>query len=55
MHVNKFRKHQREELKALTITSANRNVEKLDNNQKKGKTAIEEGRAIFDKSMNMNV
>ncbi len=55
MHVNKFRKQQREVLKALTVMSANRNVEKLENNQKKGKKAIEEGRAILERLMNMKV
>ncbi len=55
MHVNKFRKQQREVLKALTIISANRNVEKLENNQKRGEKAIEEGRAILERLMNMNV
>ena len=55
MHVNKYRKQQREVLKALTIMSANRNVEKIENNQKKGKKAIEEGRAIFERLKNMNV
>ena len=55
MHVNKFRKQQREVSKALTIRSAERNVDKLENNQKKGKKAIEEGRAILERLMNMNV
>ena len=55
MYVNKFRKQQREVLKALTIIAANRNVDKLENNQKKGKKAIEEGRAIIERLMNMNV
>ena len=55
MHVNKFQKQQREVLKALTIRSAERNVDKLKNNQKKGKKAIEEGRAILERLMNMNV
>ncbi len=55
MHVNKFRKQQSEGLKALTIMSANRNVEKLDSYQKKAKKAIEEGRAILDRLINMNV
>jgi hypothetical protein len=55
MHVNKYRKQQREVLKALTIMAANRNVDKLENNQKKGKKAIEEGRAIIERLMNMNV
>ena len=55
MHVNKFRKQQREVLKALTIMAANRNVDKLENNQKKGKKAIEEGRAIIERLMKMNV
>ncbi len=55
MHVNKFRKQQREVLKALTTISANRNVEKLENNQKKGEKANEEGRAILERLMNMNV
>ena len=55
MHVNKFRKQQSEVLKALTIRSAERNVDKLENNQKKGKKAIEEGRAILERLMNMNV
>jgi DNA-binding transcriptional regulator YbjK len=55
MYVNKFRKQQREVLKALTIRSAERNVDKLENNQKKGKKAIEEGRAILERLMNMNV
>ena len=54
-YVNKFRKQQREVLKALTIRSAVRNVDKLKNNQKKGKKAIEEGRAILERLMNMNV
>jgi hypothetical protein len=39
MHVNKFRKQKREALKALTIMSANRNVEKIENNQNKRKTS----------------
>ena len=51
MNVNKFRKQQKEVLKALTIMSANRNVEKLDNNEKKAKKAIEEGRAIIERLM----
>ena len=55
MHVNKYRKQQREVLKALTKRSAERNVDKLENNQKKGKKAIEEGRAILERLMNMNV
>ena len=55
MYVNKFQKQQREVLKALTIIAANRNVDKLENNQKKGKKAIEEGRAIIERLMNMNV
>jgi DNA-binding transcriptional regulator YbjK len=55
MYVNKFRKQQREVLRALTIMAANRNVDKLENNQKKGKKAIEEGRAIIERLMNMNV
>ena len=55
MHVNKYRKQQREVLKALTIIAANRNAKKLENNQKKGKKAIEEGRAILERLMNMNV
>ena len=55
MHVNKYRKQQREVLKALTIIAANRNAKKLENNQKKGKKAIEEGRAIIERLMNMNV
>ena len=55
MYVNKFRKQQREVLKALTIRSAERNVDKLENNQKKGKKAIEEGRAILERLMNMIV
>jgi DNA-binding transcriptional regulator YbjK len=55
MYVNKFRKQQREVLRALTIIAANRNVDKLENNQKKGKKAIEEGRAIIERLMNMNV
>ena len=55
MHVNKYRKQQREVLKALTIRSAERNVDKLENNQKKGKKAIEEGRAILERLMNMSV
>jgi hypothetical protein len=46
MKVNKFIKQQKEVLKASTIMSANRNVVKLDNNEKKAKKAIEEGRAI---------
>ena len=55
MHVNKYRKQQREVLKALTIIAANRNAKKLENNQKKGKKSIEEGRAIIERLMNMNV
>ena len=55
MYVNKFRKQQREVLRALTIMAANRNVDKLENNQKKGKKAIEAGRAIIERLMNMNV
>ncbi len=55
MHANKFRKQQRKVLKALTIRSAERNVDKLENNQKKGKKAIEEGLAILERLMNMNV
>ena len=55
MHVNKYRKQQREVLKALTIIAANRNAKKLENNQKKGKKAIEEGRAIIERLMKMNV
>ena len=55
MYVNKFRKQQREVLRALTIMAANRNVDKLENNQKKGKKAIEEGRAIIERLMKMNV
>jgi DNA-binding transcriptional regulator YbjK len=55
MYVNKFRKQQREVLKALTIRSAERNAKKLENNQKKGKKAIEEGRAIIERLMKMNV
>jgi DNA-binding transcriptional regulator YbjK len=51
MYVNKFRKQQREVLRALTIMAANRNVDKLENNQKKGKKAIEEGRAIIERLM----
>ena len=43
MHVNKFRKQQREVLKALTIRSAERNVDKLENNQKKGKRQLKKG------------
>ncbi len=42
MHVNKFRKQQIEVLKAFTTMSANRNVEKLDNNQK-GKKQLKKG------------
>ena len=34
MYVNKYKQQQREVLKTLTIISANRNVEKLENNQK---------------------
>ena len=49
MYVNKYRKQQKEILKALTIIAANRNVDKLENNQKKGKKAIEEGRAIIER------
>ncbi len=52
MYVKKFRKQQREVFKALTIRSAERNVDKLENNQKKGKKAIEEGRAILERLMN---
>ena len=55
MYVNKFRKQQREVLRALTIMAANRNVDKLENNQKKGKKAIEEGRAIIERLMNLKV
>jgi hypothetical protein len=54
MYVNKYKEKQREVLKALTIIAANRNADKLINN-KKGKKAIEEGRAILERLMNMNV
>jgi len=54
MYVNKYKEKQREVLKALTIIAANRNADKLTNN-KKGKKAIEEGRAILERLMNMNV
>ena len=43
MHVNKFGKQQREVLKELTIRSAERNVDKLENNQKKGKRQLKKG------------
>ena len=49
MYVNKYKKQQREVLKALTIISANRNVEKLTKNEKEAKTAIEQGRAIMER------
>ncbi len=53
MNVNKFRKQQKEVLKALTILvmSANRNAEKLTKNENEGKKAIEEGRAILARLM----
>ena len=37
MYVNKFRKQQREVLRALTIMAANRNVDKLTKNEKEAK------------------
>ena len=49
MYVNKYKKQQREVLKALTIISANRNVDKLTKNEKEAKTAIEQGRAIMER------
>ncbi len=36
-YVDKYNKQKREVLKALTIISANRNIDKLDNNEKKRK------------------
>ncbi len=51
MYVNKFRKQHREVLKALTIISANRNVEKLDQNTKEEEKQIEAGRAILARLM----
>ncbi len=38
-------------IKALTTISANRYVEKRTRNEKEGKKAIEEGRAIMQRSM----
>ncbi len=35
--------------------SANRYIDILDNNEKKGKKTIEEGRAVLDRLINMNV
>ncbi len=51
MYVNKYKKQQREVLKALTVMSANRNVDKLTKNEKEAKKAIEEGRAIIQRLM----
>ncbi len=51
MYVNKNKKQQREVLKALTIISANRNVDKLDRNTKEAKKQIEEGQAIIERLM----
>ena len=51
MHVNKFRKQQKEVLKALTIISANRNVDKSTKNENEAKKAIEQGRAIMERLM----
>ncbi len=51
MYADKFRKQQRKVLNALTIISANRNVEKLTTNENEEKKAIEEGRAIIDRLM----
>ena len=49
MNVNKFRKQQKEVLKALTIMSANRNAEKLTKNKEETKKTIEEGKAIMQR------
>ncbi len=51
MNVNKFRKQQKEVLKALTTMSANRNADKLENDQKKAKETIEKGQAISARLM----
>ncbi len=40
MYVNVYRKQHREVLKAFTIISANRNVDKFDNNEKKAKKQL---------------
>ena len=55
MHVNKFRKQQREVSKSINNKISRKKCRQLENNQKKGKKAIEEGRAILDRFMNMNV
>ena len=48
-YVDKYKKQQREVLKALTIMSANRNVEKLTKNEEERKKTIEEGKAIMQR------
>ncbi len=48
-YVQKYKKQQREVLKALTIRSANRNVEKLTKNEKEAIKAIEEGKTIMQR------
>ena len=46
-YVEKYNKQKRQVLKALTIMSANRNVDKLTQNAKEAKKTIEEGREIM--------
>jgi hypothetical protein len=46
-YVEKYNKQKRQVLKALTIMSANRNMDKLTKNEKKQKKTIEEGREIM--------
>ena len=50
-YVEKYNKQKRQVMAALTLIQANKNAEKLTNNEKEAKKAIEEERAIMQRLM----
>ena len=48
-YVEKYNKQKRQVMAALTLRQANKNAEKLTNNEREAKKAIEEGRAIMQR------